>query len=74
MIQGSWKQVCQYGELSEAPLRGRFAVSGFDIIVFDTFPFSAEELPRNHFVFFATANGLLVRGGKLTYFSDKPGQ
>jgi hypothetical protein len=45
-------------------------VNGFDVIVFDTFPFTAKELRRNHFAFFATANGLLVRAGKLTYFKS----
>jgi guanidinoacetate N-methyltransferase len=71
MIQGFWKEVCQYGELSEALLLDKFGVNGFDGIVFDTFPFSAEELRRNHFAFFATASRLLVHGGKFTYFSDE---
>jgi guanidinoacetate N-methyltransferase len=71
VIQGFWDEVCAHGDLSETLLLKKFGANGFDGIVFDTFPFSAEELRRNHFAFFATANRLLVPGGKLTYFSDE---
>lgn len=47
------------------------AVDGFDAVLFDTFPMTADERSRNHFPFLGQASRFINDGGCLTYYSDE---
>jgi len=59
-------------EVVNSDLRKAHAPTGFDGIIFDTYPLKADEIRRNHFLFFPTANEMLSKNGVFTYFSDEP--
>lgn len=60
VFEGFWEDVVN-----------EFAESFFDGILFDTYPLKPEELHKNHYNFFETANRILKKGGILTYYSDE---
>ncbi|MEI6191384.1 MAG: hypothetical protein WCP24_03420 [bacterium] len=43
----------------------------FEGILFDTYPLTPDELHKNHYNFFKTANRILKKDGVLTYYSDE---
>ncbi|HRI12790.1 MAG TPA: class I SAM-dependent methyltransferase [Verrucomicrobiota bacterium] len=65
LVEDFWEAVAASDELRV------FAPSGFDGILFDTYPLSKDKLRRNHFEFFPYAHTLLAEGGRFTYFSDE---
>lgn len=66
VIEALWQQV------DENYFKDEYELEGFDAIVFDTFPLKKDELKRNHFKFFETANNWLISNGRFSYFSDQP--
>lgn len=60
LISGFWEDA--------VPILGD---GGFDGILFDTYPLTADEIHGNHFPFFPHARRLLANGGTFTYYSDE---
>jgi hypothetical protein len=71
VIDGFWQDLCEAGMLASSNLKAHLGIDGFDSIIFDAYPLSADQVGSNELVFFKDACRLLVRRGRFTYFSNE---